>query len=224
MNMKSSLPLSSLSAALFLGLFSFASVFAVEEVFFPLEDTYIQGGQSAKVSAEGGDKLLMVASRTQSGLDNVRKTFLLFDNSGDQSGKPKEATITLTYVGWLIANDGDPRDTVELLLYGAAGGEWSAQGFTWESAPFHDQESVSDEGTKGLELLAQVEVNTAAVSEGGVLKIRDPRLNEFLRNHPGMVTFVLTSLAGPKLPGLVFFDSDGTGRPERKPRLIFGEE
>jgi len=222
--MKSPIPFFTFMAMPFLGLVSINPIFAAEEVLFPIEDTYIRGGQSAAQSAEIHDKVLLIASRSQSGFDNVRKSFLLFENPGSQSGKPREATLLLTHMGRLIANEGDPRDPIEIMLYGAPGGEWSEIGLTWESAPFHDPKSASDESTPELELLARLEVNLEAVSEGGVLRMQDPRLNEFLQKHPGVVTFVLTSLAGPKLPGLAFFDSDGTGLPERKPRLIFGAE
>jgi hypothetical protein len=193
--------------------------FAETEVLHPVEDTYIQGGtRSAELAVEPHS--LIVAARSQDGFENVRKVFLLFETFSN-TDDVQAATLVLTYgPRAIVANEGDPKIPIEILLYGAPGGDWSEKELTWDSAPFHDPQSLSDEATPGLELLARIPIDTAAVNVDDVLKFSDPRLTDFVRKHPGRVTFVLTSLAGQKSPGVAFFDRAGTGRPERLPQLI----
>jgi len=190
--------------------------FAATETVYPAEDSYIQGGSRSTETAEF--PALVVAARSLDGFGSVRKSYLLFD-SFTKGEDLREATLELV-LSSIVANDGDPRGPIELLLYGVPGGEWSETTITWDSAPFHDRNSISDEETKGLELLARITVDTQSAVEDDVVKTNDPRLAEFLRKHPDRVTFLLTCVAGKKQPGLMFFDSDGTARLERRPRLV----
>lgn len=190
-----------------------------EEVFYPDEDAAIRGGEFA--GDPMAELVLVVAARSSNAFTDVRKIFLMFQVDDRVARDIADATLVLTYLETgLVVNDGDPREPFPVFLSGAAGGDWSEMGLTWENAPFHDQRSIMDERSTDLQPLAQTEVNPAAVSEDGALKFSDPALTKFLQENPGTVTFVITSGGGPKDPGLLLFDSDGTGRPERKPRLI----
>jgi hypothetical protein len=189
------------------------------ETLYPVEDTFILGGTRSN-EPNSDSPILVVAARTQSTLEHVRKIFLLFEPASN-SADVTEASVKLTHHGrGIVANEGDPQMEIELLLYGAPGGDWDQDTLTWESAPFHEHGSYSDEGNPELELLAEVVVDTSSVNEDGVLEFRDPRIAEFIRKSPDRVTFVVTSRAMPNSPGLEFFDNDQTGRPERKPRLV----
>lgn len=207
------------AVALLLAVLVSSPAFAETEVLQPVEDTYIQGGtRSAQPAPE--PSVLIVAARTQDGFENVRKVFLAFETFSNMDDL-QAATLALTHsLRGILANEGDPKIPIEILLYGAPGGDWSETELTWDSAPFHDPASLSDEENPGLELLGQVSVDTSAVNVDDVLKFSDSRLTEFVRKHPGRVTFVLTSLAGQRSPGVSFFDRAGTGLPERLPRLI----
>jgi hypothetical protein len=197
----------------------FPAARAETEIVFPAEDTFITGG--SRSGEDPADRsLLLVAARTQSTLEHVRKIFLLFETDSGSEAVEK-AALTLTHHGLrVVSNDGDPRMPIDLRLYGAAGGDWTEQNLTWDSAPFHDPQSFSEESNPALELLAEITVDPSNVSEDDVLTFSDPRLTEFVRKNPGRNTFVVTSVAAPNSPGLVFFDADATGRPDRKPRLV----
>jgi hypothetical protein len=206
-------------ACTILVLLSAGLVRAGEEVLFPVEDSFIRGGNSSTDPTP--DPFLIVAARGGARGDDYRKIFLMFEVDKDATSHLTSSKLVLTYLRTgLAVNDGDPRDTFEVLLYGVPEGEWSDVGLTWDSAPFHDKQSATDEGNPKLTLLAQEAVNPLSVMEDGTLAISDPRLTEFLRKHPGRVTLIMTSLGSSRQPGLLFFDADGTSRPERKPRLI----
>jgi len=192
-------------------------------ILLPIEDTFVRGGSHAEESAHQSS--LAVAARSRSGLENVRKSFLLFEIAESQLEGMTSARLLLAYLGdGIIATDTDKRDALDLLLFGVPEGDWFADGLTWETAPFHDKLSINDEQTEGLELLAEVNIDPLAISPDDILEINDPRLLEFLQKNPGSVTFILTSRAGPGAPGVHFFAKDGTGLEERKPRLILSTE
>lgn len=213
-------PSSSRGLALLLAVLSLSATAQAEtEVLLPLEDTYVIGGSRSQ-STPAGSGGLIVAARGEQTLDLVRKIFLLFETpSGDAT--VENASLSLTFAGEGVrAQDGDPRPPVQLRLYAAPAGDWSEQELSWDSAPFHDPRSISDEANPELELLAEMTIDSSKVKEDDVLTVSTPQLTEFVRKNRGRLTFVVTSLGSPQSPGLVFFDSSQTGLQERKPRLV----
>jgi len=199
----------------FVLLFAATAVLAETEVLYPVEEGYIMVGSRAEQAVSGS--LLIVAARAQETKELTRKIFLLFETLSDNNGV-NATTLKLTRRGE-VANEGDARVPIELLLFGAPGGDWTGTTLTWASAPFHNPDSFSDEDTPGLELLAQVSVDTWEAEEDAVVEFSDPRLTEFLRKNPGRVTLIVTSVAATRSPGLAF-SGVKTGKPERRPQLI----
>jgi len=200
----------------FLLLFAPTVAVAETEVLYPVEESYIRGGNSAGTVMDA-DRLL-VAARDQSTKDNTRKIFLLFETL-TESTRVNSATLKLTRAGE-VANEGDVREPVDLLLFGAPGGDWTGPTLTWASAPFHNPDSFSDEDTPGLELLAQTTVDISAGKEFAPIEFSDPRLTAFLRKNPGRVTLVVNSVAANNSPGLLFLATKSTGKPEGRPQLV----
>lgn len=205
------------SAGLFVMFFAATTVSAGTEVLYPVQEGFIVGGSKAE-QAVINRKALMVAARTQATMEHTRKIFLLFETLSDNDGV-STATLKLTRQRE-VANEGDARVPIELLLFGAPGGDWTGPTLSWASAPFHNPESFSDEDTSELELLGQVSVDTAEAQQPEPVEFSDPRLAEFLRKNPGRVTLVVTSVAATKSPGVVFMGTKSTGQPERRPQLI----
>lgn len=196
-------------------LFAATAVVAETEVLYPVEEGYIMGGSRAEQAI--GGSVLIVAARAQETKELTRKIFLLFETLSDNSGV-NATTLKLTR-RYEVANEGDARVPIELLLFGAPGGDWTGPTLTWASAPFHNPDSFSDEDTPGLELLAQVSVDTSEAEQDAVVEFSDPRLTEFLHKNPGRVTLIVTSVAATRSPGLGF-SGVKTGKPERRPQLI----
>lgn len=190
---------------------------AETEVLYPVEEGYVQGGTKAEQVMDGGKRLL-VAARAQDTKESTRKIFLLFETLSD-GDKVDSATLKLTRAKE-VAHESDARVPIDLLLFGAPGGDWTGPTLTWASAPFHNPDSFSDEDTSGLELLAQISVDTSEGEEFAPVEFRDSRLTEFLRKNSGRVTLVVTSVAANKSPGLWFMGTKSTGKPERRPQLV----
>ena len=201
----------------FLLLFAATTVLAETEVLYPAEEGYIQGGTYAEQVMDGS--MLVVAARNQATKENTRKAFLLFETFSDNDGV-NSATLKLTRGNTEVANEGDARVPIDLLLFGAPGGDWMGATLTWASAPFHNPESFGNDETPGLELLARISVDTSRADEYTPMEFSDPRLTEFLRKNPGRVTLVVTSDASTMSPGLWFLGTKGTGMPERRPQLV----
>jgi len=201
----------------FLLLFVATTVLAETEVLYPVEEGYIQGGTKAEQVMEGGKRLL-VAARAQETKESTRKVFLLFEmlSNGDEVNS---ATLKLTRAKE-VASKSEARVPIDLLLFGAPGGDWTGPTLTWASAPFHNPDSSSDEDTAGLELLAQISVDTSEAEEFALVEFSDPRFTEFLRKNPGSVTLVVTSAAASKSPGLWLMGTKSTSKPERRPQLV----
>jgi len=203
-------------SALFLFFLSVAPMLAEPVILHPAEESYIVGGSKADQAMAG--KALMVAARTQTTMEHTRKIFLMFETPSDNDGV-NAATLKLTRQSE-VATEADAKVPIELLVFGAPGGDWTGPTLTWASAPFHNPESYSDEDTSGLELLAQVTVDTDGSQKSEFVEFSDPRLAEFLRKNPGRVTLIVTSVAATRSPGLMIMGTTSTGKPERRPQLI----
>lgn len=201
----------------FLLLFVATTALAGTEVLYPVEEGYIQGGTHAEQVMDGGKRLL-VAARAQTTKENTRKIFLLFETLSDGNGV-NSATLKLTRAKE-VANKSEVRVPIDLLLFGAPGGDWTGPTLTWASAPFHNPDSFSDEGTSGLKLLAKISVDTSEAKEFALVEFSDPRLTEFLRKNRGRVTLVVTSAAASQSPGLWLLGAKSTSKPERRPQLV----
>jgi hypothetical protein len=204
------------SAGLFVMFFAATTVSAGTEVLYPVQEGFIVGGSKAEQANAG--KALMVAARTQATMEYTRKIFLMFETPSDNDGV-NAATLKLTRQSE-VATEADAKVPIELLVFGAPGGDWTGATLTWASAPFHNPESFSDEDTSELELLGQVSVDTAEAQQSEPVEFSDPRLAEFLRKNPGRVTLIVTSLAATRSPGLMIMGTKSTGKPERRPQLI----
>jgi len=200
----------------FLMLFAATAAVAETEVLYPVEEGYVQGGTKAEQVMDGNR--LLVAARAQATKESTRKIFLLFETLSDNDGV-NSATLKLTRAQE-VALEGDPRVPIDLLLFGAPGGDWTGPTLTWASAPFHNPDSFGDDETPGLELLAQISVDTSGAEEFALVEFSDPRLAEFLRKNPGRVTLVVTSVASTRGPGLWFMGTKSTSKPERRPQLV----
>jgi|GEM_PF-1422359 len=201
----------------FLLLVAVTAAVAETEVLYPVEEGYVQGGTKAEQVMDGKNRLL-VAARYQATKDNTRKIFLLFKTSS-RSDAVNSAKLILT-PSKEVARESDAKVPIDLLLLGAPGGDWTGPSLTWSSAPFHSPDSFSDRDTSGLELLAQISVDTSGGEKFAPVEFSDPRLTKFLRKNPGRVTLIVTSGSASKSPGLWFMGTLGTTKPERRPQLV----
>lgn len=164
---------------------------------------------------------LEVAARVSGhGLDFVRKTFLRFDVDPGLLSDAVSARVVLTSQGkGVIIYENDPRDQVELVLSGLPDAVWDEAGLNWEVAPGHDQESPTDDGNPNLVFVANATLDPLSVKEGEKLTFSSPELLEYLREHPGVVTFVVTSYGMPRQAGFNFFSRESSV-PDRRPTLV----
>lgn len=186
----------------------------------PAEDTFIQAGNSSLEIRR--NEYLEVAARGASDKDGLRKIFLAFDVDADLAAKLASAKLVLSYrPGSAVISFGEgEKSPVNLALFGGVGEDWSEKYLTWDEAPIHDRASAS-EGANGLAtLLAEQTVDPASPEFGRSLTFADSKLTDFIRQHPGRFTLIVTSQGGPSMPGLRFNDKDGTKDPELKPTLI----
>ncbi len=186
----------------------------------PAEDTFIQGGNFAHEVRR--NDYLEVAARGASDKDGLRKIFLAFDVDKEAAAKLVSARLVLSYRpgSTLISSDDEESAPVTVALYGGVSDEWSEEFLTWSEAPLHDATRASESGNSSVIPLAEQTIDPASPSFGPSIEFSDERLTSFVREHPGRFTLIMTSEGQPSMPGLRFFDKDGTKNPELKPTLI----
>lgn len=187
----------------------------------PEEDSFIQGGERSMEICRTA--YLEVAARGTSRNDAaLRKIFLAFDVDAEVAAKLASAKLVLTYrpgstVISLVPGDESP---VDLAVYGATGEDWSEEFLTWDEAPFHDQGTGSESNNTLVTLLAEQTVDPTSPDFGTSLTFSDEKIVEFIRDNPERITFIITAEGTRSMPGLRFYDKDGTSNSEFMPTLI----
>jgi hypothetical protein len=186
----------------------------------PEEDSFIQGGSLGMEIRRNG--YLEVAARGASEKSALRKIFLAFDVEKNVAAKVASTRLVLSYRtgSTIISSEEGDKTPVTLALFGGVGENWSEENLTWDEAPMHDKSSATERNNTLVTLLAEQTVDPAAPDFGSSMAFADDKLTEFIRRNPGRFTLIVTCEGSPSMPGLRFFDKDGTKDPELKPTLI----
>lgn len=207
---------------LFLGLVAVSSLLVAQSVqavtIVASDDNYVLNSSSNSVQDSSGSLVVKRAS------NNIRKSWLKFDLTGQNVDFTQPGTVTLTLAG----NSSDSAN-FRIALYaldytGATAPTWTEDSITWNNAPGNDTggSGVNDLESGETTLLSETGTIAASTPAGTQYQFVISDLSEFLQSDNTITTIVISSSQSNAGPSLALASSENATEAWR-PTLTFSQ-
>lgn len=181
-----------------------------------LEDNYVLNSQSNTVQDGDGNLVLKRAS------NNIRKSWIKFDLTGQNADLSQSGTITLTLAGESSSATSFRIELYALDFTGATAPTWTESTITWNNAPGNDTggSGINDLEPGETSLLGESATIATSTAAGTQYQFTIPMLSTFLQSDNTITAIAISSFQPDPGPSLAIASSENATEAWR-PTLTF---